>query len=279
MTQASAFSEKSGYPASASFFSAEHVSAGYGSRIILNDISFSLQQGTLTGLLGANGCGKTTLLKSLCGLLPHTGTCSLNGKILETLTGRQVARHISYIPQKSGISVSLPALDVVLMGFHPVLKLLEHPSRGQRETALTALDMVGLKDRFTQDFLTLSEGQKQLCILARTLVEHTKLLLLDEPDSALDFQNRYRILHTLRTLIADEGKAALLCLHDPSLALDFCDQLLLLKDGCCIGALHPGIDSLSDMEYALKKIYGPLTLQQHMDSRGQRRIVMLSECL
>lgn len=260
-----------------SFFSMNNVTAGYGRQSVLQDVSFSLEKGTLTALLGANGSGKSTLLKVICNLLPHTGNCRLNGLITEELSTRQIARQISYLPQRNGITVSLSVLEVVIMGFHPVLRLLEKPSRRQRETALLALRSVGMEDFAEHDYLTLSEGQKQLCNLARTLIEDTSLLLLDEPDSALDFHNRYRMLHTLRNMIVNQKRAGLLCLHDPALALDFCDQLLLLKDGRCIASLHPQTDSLADMEEALRQVFGPVSLMKIPDRQNRRRLVMLSE--
>lgn len=259
------------------FFTLENVSAGYGHNIVLNHISFSLNQSTLTGLLGANGCGKTTLLRAICGHLPHSGVCRLDGEILENLNSRNLARRLSYIPQKSGVTISLPVLEVVLMGYHPVLGLLERPSRRQREDAAAALREVGLAGMEDRDYLRLSEGQKQLCILARTLVEDTSLLLLDEPDSALDFRHRYAVLRTLRALTVDRGKAGLLCLHDPGLAFEFCDQILLMKDGRCTAALHPSLDSTDVMQKALEEVFGPVSLTKCRSQSGRKRLVMLSE--
>ncbi len=259
------------------FFRAEGISAGYGGKEILHGVTFSLQPHTLTGLLGANGSGKTTLLRSISGQLEHDGNCYLNGERLEDQTVRQLARKISYIPQKSGLTISLPVLDVVLMGVNPVLKLLERPSKKQKMFAKEALRAVGLQGYEGEDYLTLSEGQKQLVFLARTLIEDTSLLLLDEPDSALDFQNRYLILKQLRQMILLGEKAGLLCLHDPALALQFCRQLILIKDGKCIRILQPDNDAIEDMEMALQQIYGNVSLVRCMDKRGKRHLTLLWE--
>lgn len=259
------------------YFKADRVCAGYGSRKVLNGVDFCLEKGTLTGLLGANGSGKTTLLKAVCGLLSHEGTCTLEGQVLEQLSGRERAKRISYIPQRSGITISLPLLDVVLMGFEATLGFLERPSKIQKEMAYSALSVVGLSEKAEEDFLTLSEGQKQLGILARTMVENTGLLLLDEPDSALDFYQRHRMLKLLKNMAEERGKAGLLCLHDPGLALEFCDQLLLLKEGICTASIHPGRDSLDTMENALCEIYGPVSLLRCKDRRGTGHLMMVSE--
>lgn len=257
-------------------FTADNLSIGYGKKDVLSNISFSLTPGTITGLLGANGSGKSTLLKALCRQLPYKGTCRLQSRMLTDFSLRKLAGAVSYIPQRSGISISLPLIDVVLMGFNPDLKLLERPSPKQQEEARRALVAVGLAGKEMEDYLTLSEGQKQLCILARTIVENTSLLLLDEPDSALDFHNKYRMMQILQRLTHDQEKAALICLHDPNLALDYCDQLLLLKDGRCFTSLLPAADSLAQMQEALSKIYGSVSLVQCRDEQNHTRRVLLS---
>ena len=199
-----------------STLSVHGVTAGYGRQPVINNISFQLEEGRLLGVIGANGSGKTTLLKALCGILPHEGSCTLDNATLERLSPRQIARLISYIPQRSGVSIDISVLDVVLMGFNPQLSLLEHPSKAMREAALQALQQVGLGDRAEENYLHLSEGQKQLCILARTLVSDSKLLLLDEPESALDFRFRYQMLSLLRGWVASGRRSAVVTLHDPS---------------------------------------------------------------
>lgn len=258
------------------FFSANEITAGYGFHTVIKNISFTLKPGTMTGLLGTNGSGKSTLLKTLCCQLPHTGSLILQDKRLERLSSRQLAQQISYIPQKGGLAFSLPVLDVVLMGFNPVLKLLQSPSRAQKQTAFLALEQVGLSGMEQQDFQTLSEGQKQLVILARTLVADTRLLLLDEPDSALDFCNRYRMCRLLREIVTEQQKACLFCLHDPCLALEFCDKLLVIKDGTVLAMLCPAQDSIEKMQAVLREIYGPVSLTHCLDSEGKKRLVLLA---
>lgn len=271
-----------------SIFSMENVSVSYGESQVLSDVSFTINSiaettsgnsGQLTALLGANGSGKTTLLKVICNQLPHTGSCHLEDTVLEKLSLRKRAQKISYIPQRSGITISISVLDVVLMGYNPSLKLLEYPSGQMRQEALEALDTVGLLGFSDRDYLTLSEGEKQLCIFARTLIEHTQLLLLDEPDSALDFRNRCHMMKTLRHLTDQYHKMAILCLHDPGLALDYCDQLVLLSDGTVSAVLHPKTDTLESMEQALSVIYGPVTLIRTADSRGVDHLVLLSNLI
>lgn len=260
------------------FFKAEHISVSYGSRKILKDISFSIDSSnSLIGLVGANGCGKTTLLKAICNQLPHKGTFILNNQPLEKLSPRELARILSYIPQRSGIQISISVLDMVLMGFNPILKLLERPDESMRESALNALNIAGAAHLANQDYLTLSEGEKQLCVLARTLVQNTPLMLLDEPDSALDFHNKYSMMRTVRHVTKISGKAAMICLHDPMLALDFCDQLILIKDGSILTSIYPVKDSVDTIEAAFSSLYDNITVKEVTDSSKKRRLVLMSD--
>ena len=260
-----------------SSFEVKGLCAGYGGRSVIDGLSFSMESGRMMGVLGANGSGKTTLLRSICGILSHEGECTLEGVRLEGLSERGLSKQCSYIPQRSGINIDISALDVVLMGFNPQLRLLECPTEAMRKQALDALDRAGVGSMAEMNYLHLSEGQKQLCILARTLVTQGRLLLLDEPESALDFHFRYRMLNIIRSWVTQDRRFALVALHDPMLALNYCDELLLLKDGRNIGVLRPASDSFDKMEEMLSMIYGSVSLASCADKTGKKHIVMLNE--
>ena len=259
------------------FFTVNDLSASYGKHEILSHLSFETNASETIGILGANGSGKTTLLKAICGILPHTGTCKLEGNLLEDKPPKQLAKLCSYIPQRSGISIDISVLDTVLMGFHPHLGFLEHPSTEMKEKAINLIHKVGLSGKEHTNYLHLSEGQKQLCILARTLVTNSKLLLLDEPESALDFHFRYQMLTLIRNWNRETHSTALVSLHDPMLALNSCDRLLLLADGHIASAIRPQTDTLSSMEEKLCHIYGDISLHHCVNKSGQKQIVMLKE--
>lgn len=259
------------------FLTVKNLSAGYGKRNILSGVSFSMEPGHILGVLGANGCGKTTLIKCLCGILPHEGECMLLGERLEDLSSRQIARKCSYIPQRSGIGIEISVLDVVLMGYNPRLRLLEHPGREMKASALEMLALVGLEGRENDDYLSLSEGQKQLCILARTLVSDAALLLLDEPESALDFRFRYKALSILKQWVCRENRGAVVALHDGALALNYCDELLLLSNGSVLGTVCPKTDPAGKTEEMLSEIYGSITLRKCCDKHGKEHLVIIKE--
>lgn len=257
-----------------SILEVRQLTAGYGGKEVLQGVSFSLMPGELVGILGENGSGKTTLLKSICGIVPHGGSCLVGGTDSRSLSPRALARQMSFIPQQSGISIDLSALDVVLMGFNPRLGLLEYPSQDMKQQARRALREVGLAGREEENYQTLSQGQRQLCMLARTLVSKARLLLLDEPESALDFGGRYRMLSQLRRCLGGHC-GALVTLHDPQLALNCCDRLLLLGGGKLLGEICPKQDSLESMEEKLIGLYGGLTLIRAENRQGLRQLVLL----
>ena len=260
-----------------SLLTVSHLSAGYGRKEILHDISFTSRPGTITGILGANGCGKTTLLKAIANILPHKGSCLLAENTLESLSARELAKQCGYIPQKSGITIDMTVLDVVLMGYHPDLSLLQPPTAQMKEHAKATLTMVGLPDREQANYNQLSEGQKQLCILARTFVGARKLLLLDEPESALDFRFRNQMMQHLRTYVTAHDACALVTLHDPSLALNTCDELLVLSKGTHSGKISPKSTPVSKMESLLSSIYGTINIAKLHDKNGNEHLVMIQE--
>ena len=257
-----------------SFLEVRSLRAGYGKIRIVRDLSFSLEAGQLLGILGPNGSGKPTLLKSICGINPSEGACILEGVNLSALSPKALAQSCCYIPQRSGIGLDISALDVVLTGFHPRLGLLEYPNAAMRERAKQALADAGLAGMEEKNYQTMSEGQKQLCILARTMVSDAGLLLLGEPESALDFGGRYRMLRQVRSRMGTR-RAAIVTLHDPQLALNCCDELLLMDAGQKTAVLHPASDSMEVMEERLAALYGPLTLTRVKNRDGIWQLVMV----
>lgn len=253
------------------------LTAGYAGRPVLRDASFAVEPGEMAALLGRNGSGKTTLIRAVCGILPHGGTCRLDGTQLEGLSPRALAGLCAYVPQRSGLSIHISALETVLMGFNPRLGLLERPDADMRRQALEALAQVGLAEWAEEDYLALSEGQKRRCILARAMVSGGKLLVLDEPEGALDLPQRYRLMEQLRAWVARGERGALMALHDPELALNCCQRLLLLKDGRVCADLRPGQTGTEELERALSMVYGEVQLLRCRDRWGGERLVMLKE--
>ena len=240
------------------------VTAGYGGQPVVNGISFSIAPGEFCALLGLNGSGKTTLLKAVCGLLPmESGHCSVNGQDCTNFNEYRRARLISYMPQRHSKLQGVSVLDAVMMGFNARLGFLEFPAAPDRALALEALIREGLGHLAGEDFSRLSEGQKQMVILIRTLIQNTPAVLMDEPDSALDFLNRRGMFAKIRQMIHSEGKAGLAALHDPNFALAYCDRLILLHKGKIVSDISTSEAGREDIQLGLSKIYGGFTLLEH----------------
>lgn len=233
------------------------VSVSYGSRKVIKEASFSLREGEFCALLGLNGSGKTTLLRAVCGLKGiDAGRVLVDGTDVTKLHEYRRAKYLSYIPQRHSTIYNTTVLDVALMGFNAHLPLLSQPTRGMRAQAEETLDRLGLPGRAQEDFLTLSEGQKQLVILARAILQDAPVMLMDEPDSALDFVNRHQVLLRMREQLSAGRRAGLITLHDPNFALAYCDRMLLLADGTIIDELVPREAGAARIQEALARVYG-----------------------
>lgn len=237
----------------------QDFSVSYGKKEVVHQVNMAVPQGQLVALLGANGCGKTTLMRGICGLASSQGTCLLGGDSFLTLSNREKSRRLSYIPQRTSLSFSIVVLDMVLMGFHSRLGLFESHQPWQREQAIQALDWMGVAHLAQADFLTLSEGQKQLVILARAMVQDTNFFLFDEPDSAMDFNNKHMVMGKIKDMIQG-SRAGLICLHDANFALRYCQRGLLMEQGRIIQDLDLVNASKETLTQGLSRIYGNIEL-------------------
>ena len=244
-------------------FSVQNLSVNYDRRTILHNIDFSIRQGELCALLGANGSGKSTLMKAICGLIPATGHCFLNKTDLWRTDIRSRAKQIGYLAQTRSSSLDLSALEIVLMGYNPMLHLLQTPSNEQRQYAMQMLRELNADSYAAQNFSTLSEGQRQLVLFARTLVCQPKLLMLDEPDSALDYANRHTVLQKMKQYAQKSNAGILLCSHDVNIALRYADRLILLKGGTVFKQVDPKTVSPDELSDFLSEIYGPVEIIAH----------------
>jgi iron complex transport system ATP-binding protein len=243
----------------ADFFKITNLSFGYGKdKLNLNDINCDISRGEVVGLIGLNGSGKSTLLKCVLNELKYQGDIELCGVNLKNAHSKELAKLIGYIPQSDGIDISLSVLDVVLMGFYDLIPLFSSPNKEQKKLASDALERVGLKDFYDRDYLSLSGGEKQLCLLARTLLRKCPLLILDEPDSSLDAKNKLNVLNTLKSECKAQNRSVLLALHDLTFALNYCDRLLLLSGGKIMADFKPNELTAEKIKLILCQIYGNL---------------------
>ena len=174
--------------------------AGYGRREIVRGVGFAVRPGEVCALLGPNGCGKTTLLRAVCGLLPSRGECLLDGRPIPAMSVRERARCIGYLAQSTRAPLHLGALEVVLMGVYAQCPPLCGPTQAQRRRALDALEGLGVAALAEADFAEMSAGQQHLVLLARAMASDPALLVLEAlllpPLAAL-----LRRIPVLRTLL------------------------------------------------------------------------------
>ena len=157
-------------------------------------------------------------------------------------------------------------LEVVLMGFNSQLGLLEAPSAKHKRAAFEALRRLNCAEFAEKDFGALSQGQRQIVILARCIVQDSPVMLMDEPDSALDFLNRHMVLSKISELIKEENKAGLITLHDPNFAMAYCDRLFMLKQGNIVGELDMRAANRDEVQQKLSLIYGNIDIVENNGS-------------
>lgn len=207
------------------------VCFGYGARTIGRDVSFALGGGDVLAVLGPNGGGKTTLFRTLLGLLPvHAGSILLEGRPLGAYERGALARVAGYVPQGHAPQFAYTVREIVLMGRTAHLGPYAMPGSRDRETAdraIAALGLIALADR---PYTELSGGERQLVLIARALAQGPRLLVLDEPTAGLDFGNQLRVLDEISTL-ARQGIAVVFSTHDPDQAFLCAQRVLLLSQG------------------------------------------------
>jgi iron complex transport system ATP-binding protein len=205
------------------------LAAGYDSNLVLNDVCFDLRPGEVMALLGPNGGGKSTLLKTLAGLIPKIcGGVILLGDDLDTLNARDIARRIAFVPQEEGWQFDFSVTEVVSMGRLPV-------SNGYFETeedvkaAEDAMKQTGCYDLRDRPVTELSGGERQRVLIARALAQETPIVFLDEPTSHLDPRHQVSTSSLVRGLAAS-GKSVLLAIHDLPTAATMADRGMLVYD-------------------------------------------------
>lgn len=231
----------------------ESLDFGFPGRTIGRDVSFSLAAGEVMCVLGPNGGGKTTLFRTVLGLLAsHRGKILLEENPIETLSRTEIARLIGYVPQGHSGYFAYTVREFVLMGRTAHLGIFSSPSKKDDDVAGRALASLGMAHLAERPITEVSGGERQLALVARALAQEPSLLLLDEPTASLDFGNQVRVLQRIAAL-AQTGIAILFSSHDPDHAFLCAQRALLLAEG---RALEIGAPRDVIRPDTLQRLYG-----------------------
>jgi iron complex transport system ATP-binding protein len=231
---------------SAPALEARAVSVDLGGHAIVSGVDFAVRQGELVALLGPNGAGKSTLLRTISGVLtPIGGQVLLDGVPLSEYERSTLARRMAVVPGQATVAFPIRVEELVALGRIPH----EHPLLGARPAdrvaVASAIERVGIAHLTGRDMRELSLGERQLAVLAMTIAQGARLLLLDEPTVHLDLRHQVEVMELLRDLSQRDGVTVLAVLHDMTLASHFFDRLLLLHAGR-LAADGPPINVLTD---------------------------------
>jgi iron complex transport system ATP-binding protein len=207
------------------------LTIGYSDRVVGRGLDVALEQGEVLALLGPNGGGKTTLLKTLLGILaPQAGEVAIGGRSLGAISVRERARLIAYVPQVHVPTFAFTVESVVLMGRTAHGNLFSRPSAHDRTVAARMLEQFGIAHLAPRPYTMISGGERQLVLLARALAQEPQFVVLDEPTASLDFGNQGKVMREIRALAA-AGHGVLFTTHDPNHALRAADRAYLLRAG------------------------------------------------
>ncbi|MEQ8506173.1 MAG: ABC transporter ATP-binding protein [Rhodospirillales bacterium] len=240
------------------------LATGYPGHPVGRDMNLVIDGGVVTALLGPNGCGKTTLFRTLLGLLhPQGGQVLIGGDDLTSLPRSEIAKRIAYVPQVVEGYFPFSVMDVVLMGRAPHLGMFSAPGTEDRRVAEAALTELRIVDLARRSFTAISGGQRQLVLIARALAQEAPLIFMDEPTASLDFANQFHVLECIRRL-AGAGRTIIVSSHHPDHALRFAAAAVLMKSGGVYAAGKSG-DVLTGA--ALSDVYGiPIRITEVADS-------------
>ncbi|MDI9470086.1 MAG: ABC transporter ATP-binding protein [Bacillota bacterium] len=207
-----------------------NVSTGYNKTPVLNNINLSFEKGTVTSIIGKNGCGKTTLLKTAARILkPLAGTVSLDGRDISRFPGKELAKMLSFLPQTRSVP-NITAYNLVMHGRYPYLGFSRTPREEDREIVRQAIESLNLEAYINRNVRQLSGGQSQKVYLAMLLAQNTDVVFLDEPTIYLDINHKLEILEIIKKL-KEMGKTIVMVLHDLANALSYSDRICLLDQG------------------------------------------------
>lgn len=237
-----------------SIISIKNLNFSYGKKKILKSLNFTIDKGEITGIIGPNGCGKSTLAKNIIKYLHGDyEEFQIDNRNLKDINSRELSKLISYIPQKTNIIQNITVFDFILLGRFSLLKnSWDFYKKEDFEAVEGNIRLLKIEDLRDRNIESLSGGELQKVLLAKALSQEAKILLLDEPTSALDLNNAVEFMKILRYVKNERDISPIIIIHDLNLAALFCDSLIMLKEGKFI---NKGLAKEIITEKNMKEIY------------------------
>ncbi|MBR2255720.1 MAG: ABC transporter ATP-binding protein [Candidatus Methanomethylophilaceae archaeon] len=201
----------------------------YGSHPVLEGVSFEVEKGEVVALLVPNCSGKSTIIKTVCDIMPPKGgTIEVDGADVHSYDSSELAKLISYVPQSAAAAVYTTVMDTVLLGRRPYIGWSYRPE--DIDIAVKAMERMNVDSLSDKNVSELSGGQKQRVFLARSLAQDPDYFIFDEPTSALDLKFQMKTMISMKEIIHEKGAGMLIALHDINLALNYTDKVIMIKD-------------------------------------------------
>jgi iron complex transport system ATP-binding protein len=210
----------------------QNLNLAYGRNVVIRDLTFQVTPGELVGLIGPNGCGKSTIIKALSRVIyPYSGKILLNEENISQIRREELARLVGVVPQMPLLPSAFTAFEIVLMGRNPHLRLFQYEGERDLNIAWQAMGRTGTQSLAERRIGELSGGEIQRIVIARVLAQEPKSILLDEPTANLDINHQIEILDLIKNLCLESNLTAVIALHDLNLASQYCDRLILINNG------------------------------------------------
>ncbi len=249
------------------------IEAGYGDATILRGVSFRVQPGEMLGVIGLNGCGKTTLLRVVSGVLPaRGGELLINGKPTRDIPRRDMARLMAFVSQDIVVDFSFDVREIVMMGRTPYISRFGWETRHDRDIAQRVMEFADVAELADRAITDLSGGERQRAFIAMALAQEPQLLLLDEPTTHLDINHQVAIMNIIRELNVRHGVTVVMVSHDLNLASEYCDRLLMLHKGVVAQCGTPA-EVLT--EENIESVYGVKVRMEQNPVSGRPHVMLI----
>lgn len=247
----------------------------YSEKKVLESISFNVRPGEILGILGPNGCGKTTMLKNLNrNLSPHRGCILLDGTDLEEMHKRDIAKRIASVPQSNEIRFAFTVREMVEMGRMPFQEAFRGNSSEDERIVDESMELTGISGMSDRLINTMSGGERQRVIIARAIAQSPEIILMDEPTLHLDINMQFEVLDLVSDLAKRKGLTVIIVSHDLPMVARYCDRMILIHDRTVYAEGTP--EKILTPEN-MRTVFN-IDAKFEIDERGMRTVRLFGAC-